>query len=1176
MLQVALDAGNQDMDLVSTAFKYRSIAYGKNKLSSMSVRAPKYVVPGNTTEPNLVIVTSSDEAFTRDSGTQFDTVCSFGAGKCLLFAQTISTITQPRSSVTVDLQSTQLQYDPETCSSTLDPSLSPSLTARARRPHILAPSWRAWLQALRSPPKRSSFLSRILSNHARERLLAFRYLYIGGLRARLKLNAQTRIHRFLLARDLHKKARSIRSAVPLSKRKAIVSRRPASENESTANQPRMAYTGPASSLGFTEDASVREPGARRKKLAGYLKAANELRQSYFAPEDSAHERESTEGPGAFPDAAVVRSGDEEMILFPSYARKHTNNRLQARVGNSDTEQEYWRRAWEQHQNENAIVDVDVRGWIYTPHRGQQTRRQRLLIGMARQLSGLPAPPATKTPESTSSSQTQSRASSPARSKQEEELILREADRIVRRGNHEGSYARRGEFSEDPSRAGEANSLDGMRSQETSPERSHQLSEGHRLSQVNNLSLEEDEDVPSITPLQKRSSWSQPSRMSAAELTVANAHLLNRLKPFMHNPLTSTPISAFFYNETDSRQHTVYTDQSGHFTCRAALDFVPTHVRVLAGEKLSATEEVLVTAPHGVSLISDIDDTIKHSAISAGAREIFRNAFIRDMSDLTIEGVREWYNTLHDMGVKIHYVSNSPWQMYPVLTSFFKSAKLPAGSFHLKQYSGMLQGIFEPVAERKKSSLDKIMRDFPDRKFILVGDSGEADLEVYTDVALDNPGRILGIFIRDVTTPVKTGYFDSAIPLGGSRPRSRNHSRHPSGDKLTASKRISRPEDIQNDDADLKAAIAASLEDMEQETRRARRSINPDTFNTMDSTIGRRDFSSQARLRPNERQNVQNARFTSSPGEEPDLIDFSDESSPQQVHLAPPIGEVHNPKSPSPSRPPKPQALRGPSPSTSSPDHHKLLPPPRPRKPSSAVRTLPQTAASQQDKQLSNVTQTQHQKPSPLSQITRQDHIAEERPPLPARPRTYRGFAKEKIANVYNAIPSSGWQTANPEGRQRPSTSTGNDSPRSFSTASTKSSEDLRSEVRPTNKGPPPPPPRRQMSGMPFSTSRRQNSNRLSGAWDDDSGSLPSSPGEAGMSRKEFMWRQRWARAQSLLERQGVTLRTWRVGSDVADICVRLVEMAEREIAKEAASKGQNSVGDRGKGAPNPSRFDERR
>lgn len=77
-----------------------------------------------------------------------------------------------------------------------------------------------------------------------------------------------------------------------------------------------------------QDYAPREAGARRKKFAGYLKAANELRQTYqqqYAPNwnrgEATYDCED-DTPGDFPDAAVVRSGDEEMILFPSYARKH--------------------------------------------------------------------------------------------------------------------------------------------------------------------------------------------------------------------------------------------------------------------------------------------------------------------------------------------------------------------------------------------------------------------------------------------------------------------------------------------------------------------------------------------------------------------------------------------------------------------------------------------------------------------------------------------------------------------------------------------------------------------------------------------------------------------------------------------------------------------------------------
>lgn len=81
-------------------------------------------------------------------------------------------------------------------------------------------------------------------------------------------------------------------------------------------------------------AEDREPGRRRRKIAGFLRAANEIRQNYFGSEDSGRDmsdESGTDGPGAFPDAAVVRSGNEEMVLFPSYARRHTKSKVGSRT-----------------------------------------------------------------------------------------------------------------------------------------------------------------------------------------------------------------------------------------------------------------------------------------------------------------------------------------------------------------------------------------------------------------------------------------------------------------------------------------------------------------------------------------------------------------------------------------------------------------------------------------------------------------------------------------------------------------------------------------------------------------------------------------------------------------------------------------------------------------------------
>jgi phosphatidate phosphatase APP1 len=506
--------------------------------------------------------------------------------------------------------------------------------------------------------------------------------------------------------------------------------------------------------------SVPEPSGRRRKLAALAgsvyragaAAASELKEQYSNTRlrnvDESDVQQITI-PGSFPNVAIVTKGQEQMVLFPSYAKRHIRQfgkdgpsrpaEAQGAAQTSMNDEDYWKQEWARMEDEKAIVDVDVRGWVYTPHTGPMTRRNRVLIGLARRLSGIPPP-------TTQSNQTMASMHEEHERMREEQKIAREAKEIERRGQAEKEAASRGGYSEAP--------RDSDSDGETDNTYMSKTRSGGTISPMSS--------APSSPVL----AASQRGGLTPEELLVANANMMARLGPFLTNPLVESPVTLFFYNDEQSQSRTVMTNDSGHFITRVALDFIPTHVRVLAAESsLSVTEPVKIIENAGVSLISDVDDTIKRSSISMGAREIFRNTFIRDLGDLAVDGVREWYNRLHDMGVSIHYCSNSPWQLFPVLASFFQIAGLPPGSIHLKQYSGMLQGIFEPVAERKKGTLERILRDFPDRKFLLVGDSGEADLEVYTDLAVGNPGRILAVFIRDVTTPDIAGYFDKSLSGG---------------------------------------------------------------------------------------------------------------------------------------------------------------------------------------------------------------------------------------------------------------------------------------------------------------------------------------------------------------------------------------------------------------------------
>jgi len=157
-------------------------------------------------------------------------------------------------------------------------------------------------------------------------------------------------------------------------------------------------------------------------------------------------------------------------------------------------------------------------------------------------------------------------------------------------------------------------------------------------------------------------------------------------------------------------------------------------------------------PEGVSVISDIDDTIKDTEILDGAKVILSNTFIRPFKDVT--GMAGLYCKWYDRGVGIHYVSNSPWQLFPALRSFFNTYNFPPGSAHLKFYDGLIKSAIEqkenPMAS-KFMYIRELLKDFPERKFILIGDTGELDPEIYVTIAKEHPDRIIRIFIRDVTT-----------------------------------------------------------------------------------------------------------------------------------------------------------------------------------------------------------------------------------------------------------------------------------------------------------------------------------------------------------------------------------------------------------------------------------------
>ena len=68
-----------------------------------------------------------------------------------------------------------------------------------------------------------------------------------------------------------------------------------------------------------------------------------------------------------------------------------------------------------------------------------------------------------------------------------------------------------------------------------------------------------------------------------------------------------------------------------------------------------TTERVTLAHSPIRVISDIDDTVKLSGVTRGARAVFHNVFVKDLQESVIPGMGEWYSEMWRRGVRFHYV-----------------------------------------------------------------------------------------------------------------------------------------------------------------------------------------------------------------------------------------------------------------------------------------------------------------------------------------------------------------------------------------------------------------------------------------------------------------------------------------------------------------------------------------
>ena len=173
---------------------------------------------------------------------------------------------------------------------------------------------------------------------------------------------------------------------------------------------------------------------------------------------------------------------------------------------------------------------------------------------------------------------------------------------------------------------------------------------------------------------------------------------------------------------------------------------------------TGTGKVNLLEPTGLSVISDIDDTIKLTEVPGPSDIVLKNTFCREF--VAISEMTERYRAIGN--ATFHYVSGGPWQLYNPLSKFLAHAGFPVGTFHLnyfpKNFLSMdtrmllldtICGSLGRTYDHKVEQITRLIERLPGREFILVGDSGELDVEIYRRIRKLVGARVREIWIRDV-------------------------------------------------------------------------------------------------------------------------------------------------------------------------------------------------------------------------------------------------------------------------------------------------------------------------------------------------------------------------------------------------------------------------------------------
>lgn len=241
------------------------------------------------------------------------------------------------------------------------------------------------------------------------------------------------------------------------------------------------------------------------------------------------------------------------------------------------------------------------------------------------------------------------------------------------------------------------------------------------------------------------------------------------RSFISVPLAETIVTV----EIEGDRHEVVTDRGGVIDTVIPVQLTPGWhtVRLSTAESTRVFESpVFVVDPKATfGIISDVDDTVMVTALPRPLLAAWNTFVLDEHARVPTPGMAVLLERLAAAhpGAPVIYLSTGAWNVAPTLSRFLSRNLFPAGPLLLTDWGPTHDRWFRSGREHKRTSLARLAEEFPGLKWLLIGDDGQHDEDLYGEFTVAHPDNVSAVAIRQLSS--------GEAVLAGGRSKAEKHS-----------------------------------------------------------------------------------------------------------------------------------------------------------------------------------------------------------------------------------------------------------------------------------------------------------------------------------------------------------------------------------------------------------------